>query len=97
MATTTKAQKDDSPSKANHPQEPPRCGPIAESGIHSTLKGASFMSALISDVISGRVTPHVANSACNAAGKMIRYTELTYKYGTIKGQLTPIPELAMTA
>lgn len=40
------------------------------------------MSALMSDVIMGRVTPSMTNAACNASGKMLRMVELEMKYGT---------------
>jgi hypothetical protein len=39
------------------------------------------MSALMSDVIDGRVTPAVANSAVNAGGKLLKVVEMQHKYG----------------
>lgn len=42
------------------------------------------MSALMSDVIEGRIAPQVVNAACNAGGKLLRVVELEH-------QLTPKP------
>lgn len=43
------------------------------------------MSALMSDIISGRVTPAVGNAACNAGGKLLKVVEMQYKFGTQSG------------
>lgn len=40
------------------------------------------MSAMMSDVIEGAVTPNVTNAACNAGGKLLKMVELEYKYAT---------------
>ncbi len=40
------------------------------------------MSALMSDIIEGRVTPSVGNATCNAGGKLLKVVEMQYKYGT---------------
>ena len=40
------------------------------------------MSALMSDLIDGRVTPNVGNATCNAGGKLLKVVEMQYKYGT---------------
>lgn len=40
------------------------------------------MSALMSDLIAGRVNAQVGNAACNAGGKMLKMVDLEYKYGT---------------
>jgi hypothetical protein len=39
------------------------------------------MSALMSDVIEGTVTPVVVNAAVNAGGKMLKAVEMQYRYG----------------
>lgn len=39
------------------------------------------MSALMSDVIEGNVTPQVANATVNAGGKLLKAVELQMKYG----------------
>jgi hypothetical protein len=40
------------------------------------------MSALMSDLIDGRVTPSIGNATCNAGGKLLKVVEMQYKYGT---------------
>lgn len=42
------------------------------------------MSALMSDVITGAVTPNVANATVNAGGKLLKVVEMQYRYGTPK-------------
>lgn len=42
------------------------------------------MSALIGDIVSGRVDVKVANAACNAGGKLLKITEMEHKYGRNK-------------
>ena len=39
------------------------------------------MSALMSDLIEGRVTPQIGNATCNAGGKLLKIVEMQYKYG----------------
>jgi len=55
---------------------------IAERGIRTGCDFANMMSALISDIISGRVTPQVGNAACNAGGKLLKIVEMQHQYGT---------------
>lgn len=40
---------------------------------------------MMSDIISGRVTPAVGNAACNAGGKLLKVVEMQYKFGTQSG------------
>lgn len=39
-----------------------------------------MMSALMSDVVDGRVTPQVANAAVNAGGKLLKVVDLQLKH-----------------
>jgi hypothetical protein len=39
------------------------------------------MSSLISDLITGDITPQVGNAAVNAGGKLLKVVEMQYKYG----------------
>jgi len=39
------------------------------------------MSALMSDLIEGAVTPNVSNAVVNAGGKLLKVVELRLKYG----------------
>lgn len=52
------------------------------------------MSALMSDVISGAVTPQITNAACNAGGKMLKMVDLEYKYGTKPQKRQPVLSMA---
>lgn len=40
------------------------------------------MSALMTDVIQGSISPDVTNAACNAGGKLLKMVELEYKFAT---------------
>lgn len=42
---------------------------------------AVVMSGLMSDLITGRVTPKVGKATSNAAGKLLKAVEKEYKYG----------------
>lgn len=53
---------------------------VAERGLRSSVDFRDFMSGLMSDVISGRVNPGVANAACNAGGKLLKMVELEMRY-----------------
>lgn len=55
---------------------------IAQGGIRTGADFAGLMSALMSDLIDGRVTPGVGNATCNAGGKLLKVVEMQYKYGT---------------
>lgn len=63
----------------------PRSAAIAERGIRTGADFAGLMSALMGDIISGRVTPGVGNAACNAGGKLLRIVEMQHKFGTQNG------------
>lgn len=43
------------------------------------------MSALMTDLIEGKVTPGVGNAACNAGGKLLKVVEMQAKYGQTNG------------
>ena len=64
------------------PEKTPRSLLIAAKGIRTAQDFANMMSALMSDLIEGKVTPGVGNATCNAGGKMLKAVELQQKYGT---------------
>lgn len=39
------------------------------------------MSALMSDLIDGRIPPGIGNATCNAGGKLLKVVEMQIKYG----------------
>lgn len=60
----------------------PRSLAISEAGIRTGSDFANLMSALMSDIIAGRVTPSIGNAACNAGSKLLKVVEMQFKYGT---------------
>lgn len=65
--------------------ETPRSLIYTERGIRTAADFANVMSALMGDLISGRVTPQVGNATCNVGGKLLRIVEMQHKYGTSGG------------
>lgn len=59
----------------------PRSLAIAESGVKTSADFARMMSAIMSDVIVGRISPAVGNAACNAGGKLLKMVEMQHRYG----------------
>lgn len=47
---------------------------------------ANLMSALMTDVLDGTVTPDIANAACNAGGKLLKIVEMEFKYRGVKAE-----------
>lgn len=60
----------------------PRSLAIANRGVKTGSDFAGLMSALMSDLIEGRVTPSIGNATCNAGGKLLKVVEMQAKYGT---------------
>ncbi len=59
----------------------PQCLQIAKQGIQTGGDFALMMSALMSDVVEGKIAPQVANATTNAGGKLLKVVEMTQKYG----------------
>lgn len=60
----------------------------AKRNIKTGTDFACFMSALMSDLIEGKVTPQIANASCNAGGKLLKVVEMQHRYGKqIKGSV----------
>lgn len=62
--------------------KPPRCLKISQDGIQTANQFARFMSALMSDLIEGAISPQVGNATVNAGGKLLKVVEMQYRYGT---------------
>ena len=71
--------------KDKAPTDSPRSLAIADRGIKTGSDFADMMSALMSDLIAGRVTPQIGNATCNAGGKLLKVVEMQYKFGTQNG------------
>jgi len=63
----------------------PRSLAIARKGIKTDREFSALMSALMSDLIDGSVTPGVGNATVNAGGKLLKVVEMRLKYGTKRG------------
>ena len=59
----------------------PRSLAIAKNGIKTGSDFASVFSALMSDLIEGRMDAQTGNAVCNAGGKLLKIVEMQYKYG----------------
>lgn len=55
-------------------------------GVTTSREFSGVMSALMVDLLNGRVTPQVGNAVCNAGGKLLKIVELQHKYGTPNGE-----------
>lgn len=63
------------------PKAPARSLEIARRGIYTAQDFCNVMSALMVDLLEGRVTDRVGNATVNAGGKMLKAAELQQKYG----------------
>lgn len=62
-------------------KEEPRSFALADKCIKTGDDFANMMSALMSDLIGGRISPNIGNATCNAGGKLLKVVEMQYKYG----------------
>jgi hypothetical protein len=74
-----------SPSSTPSVAKVPRSLEIARKGINTDRDFSSLMSAIMSDLIDGAVTPSVGNATVNAGGKLLKVVEMRLKYGTQHG------------
>lgn len=93
------AREKQSAAKANSDdaQKTARCLGLARKGIRTGSQYAELMSALMSDLIEGAITPQIGNAVCNAGGKLLKVAELSIKYG-IKdrgSQVGGLPDLRL--
>ena len=70
---------------------------IAAKGITTGYDFANFMSALMSDLISGKIAPQVGNAACNAGGKLLKAVEMQMRHGTANDKGQKVLTLALQA
>jgi hypothetical protein len=81
MVAKVKAESKNGKAVANT-AENPRSLKFARDGIRSGEDFANTMSALMSDLIEGSITPEVGNAVCNAGGKLLKMVEMQYKYAS---------------
>lgn len=79
------------------PPAPPRANFIAAGGVKTGEQFANLMSALMSDVIEGRISPQISNAAVNAGGKLLKVVEMEYRYGNtvVQEPSSPKPSLQL--
>jgi hypothetical protein len=77
------------------PNSESRAIAIAKAGVRTGEECAQLMSALVSAVVEGTMTPQVVNAACNAAGKLLKVVEMQYKYGSRGNEAAKRPFLLM--
>ena len=73
--------------------EGPRSAVYAAGGVTTGEDFAKFMSALMTDVIEGRVSAQDANAACNAGGKLLQIVEMQYRHGAKAQEPRPVFKL----
>ena len=66
-------------------QAAPKSLAVLEKGIKTSHDFAATMSALMTDVITGAVTPQIANAVCNAGGKLLKVVEMQHRWGRRSG------------
>jgi hypothetical protein len=81
MAKRSNTRSSTSTRISGNQQKAPASLAIAKDGIQTGRDFARFMSALMSDLIEGKITPGVGNAAVNAGGKLLKVVELQMKYG----------------
>lgn len=72
---------EDQTNAERRPPVTPKSLAIAERGINTAQQFAALMSALMTDLLNGTVTPGIGNATCNAGGKLLKMVELNQKYG----------------
>lgn len=70
---------------------------VSAGGIRTGADFANFMSTMMSDVVSGRVTPATCNAACNAGGKLLKVVELQIRHAARGKKEVVAPELLLAA
>lgn len=66
-----------------------RSAALARQGVSTGTEFAALMSALMSDVIEGRMSPVVSNAAVSAGRNLLKVVEMEYKYGGLVEQPQP--------
>lgn len=88
MDTKEQAATEGNPESFLANVDAPRSVAIARRGIVNSHQFANVMSALMSDILEGKITPGVGNAACNAGSKLLKVVEMQARYGQVgKGQV----------
>jgi hypothetical protein len=63
-------------------QATPNCLAISERGVRTAQDFAQFMSAMMGDVISGRLSSGKASAATRSGCALLKVIEMQYRYGS---------------
>ena len=76
----------------------PRSLAIGEKGVDTAKDFASLMSAVMSDVLDGALSPQIANAVTNAGGKLLKVVEMQHKYASTPNvaEATEPPNMSLT-
>ena len=76
----------------------PRSLAIGTKGIDTAKDFASLMSAVMSDVLDGSLSPQIANAVTNAGGKLLKVVEMQHKYASTPNvaEATEPPNMSLT-
>jgi hypothetical protein len=59
---------------------------IAAGGINTSRQLCNLLSALMTDILLGKVTPQAGNATANSCGKLLKTVELQHRYGVQGGE-----------
>jgi hypothetical protein len=60
----------------------PKSLAFTRKGIRTGKDFANTMSAMMTDLLEGRISPAVGNAVCNAGGKLLKVVEMQHKYAS---------------
>lgn len=92
-----KSSKGDGVSKGHVTAPGARSLTISRRGIRSADDFAEMMSALMSDLMDGKVSIPIANATCNAGGKLLKVVEMQTKHGSIARKGATAKRLMLSA
>ena len=67
----------------------PRSVALMEAGVRTSKDFVNAMSALMGDIVSGRVSPVMARSITGAGNALLRVVEMQHKYGKAAAEGEP--------
>ena len=95
MVETIQAETTNGQEMAERTTDAPKSLRFARDGIRTGEDFANTMSALMSDLIEGSITPEVGNAVCNAGGKLLKMVEMQYKYASPPQVVKERPNIAL--
>ena len=73
----------------------PKSLAFTQKGIKTGQDFANTMSAMMTDLLEGRISPSVGNAVCNAGGKLLKVVEMQYKYASPPSVIKEQPQLIL--